>query len=198
MAFEDKKKLSRKPLSQKEVANLVAIKKHREQQKVIQFKKTNTFKFFNIFNVCCFFIYLELLFCFFGPINYQTHYSISVKIKTGNEINLKNERIISQINIVDASLKQYDLIIDDYVLPPKKFTAFQIGKDYIIQKELKAKICDLDKDYFIQSSSPILFLLLLIIFVSIISVIYNLNENIYSLCAVSLLNIIIMFSFLIL
>ena len=197
MAFEDKKKLSRKPLSQKEVANLVAIKIHREQQKVFQFKKTNTFKFFNFFNVCCFFIYLELLFCFFGPINYQTHYSISVKIKTGNEINLKNERIISQINIVDASLKQYDLIIDDYVLPPKKFTAFQIGKDYILQKELKAKICDLDKDYFIQSSSPILFLLLLIIFVSIISVIYNLNENIYSLSAVSLLNLIIMFSFLI-
>ena len=148
--------------------------------------------------ICCFFIYLELLFCFFGSINYQTHYSILVKIKTGNEINLKNERIISQINIVDASLKQYDLIIDDYVLPPKKFTAFQIGKDYILQKELKAKICDLDKDYFIQSSSPILFLLLLIIFVSIISVIYNLNENIYSLSAVSLLNIIIMFSFLIL
>ena len=83
-------------------------------------------------------------------------------------------------------------------MPPKKFTAFQIGKDYILQKELMAKICDLDKDYFIQSSSPILFLLLLIIFVSIISVIYNLNENIYSLSAVSLLNLIIMFSFLIL
>ena len=33
MAFEDKKKISRKPLSQKEVANLVAIKNGMHDQK---------------------------------------------------------------------------------------------------------------------------------------------------------------------
>ncbi len=196
MAFDEEKKPIRKPLNHKEVANLVAIKKYREQQKLSKFKKTNAFKFLNIFNVCCFFIYLELLFCFFGTTNYQTHYSVLVKIKSGNEINLKRERIILQINIVDANLKQYDLIIDDYISPPKKHSTFQIGKDYILQKELKAKLSDSDKDFDLQSASPILFLLLLIIFISILSVIYNLNENIYSLSGVFFLNIIVVFSIL--
>lgn len=198
MAFEENKRPTRIHLNAEEVAQLLAIKKARAAKKLAKYKKSTSYKVLNIFNICCFFVYWEILFCFIGPCHYQTHYAKVFSAKHGDEKNEAGKRIVSELDIVSVNDKHYKLYVNEFIETPEKFSRYQIGKDYILQKELKAILEGSDKSYGLQSASSFIFLAVFIIFISCISFFYDLNENSHSLTAVAILNVLTLLAFIML
>jgi hypothetical protein len=196
MTSGDRKRPARIPLTPEEVAAFVAMKKDRELKKLLRFKKSFAYKFLNIFNILCFFIYWELLFCFLGPCHYQTHYSQSVSVKLGDEVGVNGKKIVSEIKIKCVNGLDYKFSVNDFIERPGQKTSFQVGKDFLLQKELKVRLEGADSSFRLINASPILFLSCFVIFILIICVSYNLNENVYSLKAAAILNLITVLSFL--
>jgi hypothetical protein len=198
MVAAEKRRPHRIPLTQEEVAQLIVLKKLKEAKKLAKYKSTLQFKAFNIFNICCFFVYCEVLFCYVGPCNYQTHYGRNFGIKYGDDYNASGKRIISEIDIFGVDNTTHKLYVRDYIEPPQKFSSFQIGKDFILQKDLKAILNTSDESYGLNSASSIIFLAILLTVISVVSFFYNLNENSHSLTGVGILNAIIIVAFLLL
>jgi hypothetical protein len=196
MAHEERKRPPRIPLTPDEVAHLVALKKRRAAKNMAAFKHSAAYRFCNVFNICCFFIYWELLFCFMGPCHYQTHYSKSMRVKHGYKLDAAGKYIVSEVQIVGVNDEQYKLIVDDFIATPKRQSAYQIGKDYILQKNLRGILETSENSYRLQDASPLIFLSVFLIVVSCISFFYNLNEEPHSLSAVAIINGITMFAFL--
>lgn len=196
MAPEEKKRPPRIPLTPEEVAQLIALKKRKEARKLALFKQSRTYKALNIFNICCFFIYWEILFCFMGPCHYQTHYARSFGVKHGDERNEAGKRIVSEMDIVNLDGTRIKLYVRDFIEAPPRFSSYQIGKDFILQKDLKARILTSEASYGLQGASSIIFLSVFIIIISCISFFYNLNEISHSLTGVAILNGITVLAFI--
>jgi hypothetical protein len=194
MNTEGKKRPPRTPLSPEEVAELVLLKKIREHKKLEKFKKTRTYKVFNIFNVVCFFIYCELFFCFLGPCQYQMHYCKNVIVDYGDR-GEGAHRIISSVKLMGIHEKQYEFIVNDFIDPPPRFSAFEVGKDFLLQKEIKGSIATSDKQFRILRASPILFLSVFVAIFSFIFFFYNLNQNPHSLRAITCINAVTVLAF---
>ncbi|MGZ3921091.1 MAG: hypothetical protein ACXVNM_13280 [Bacteroidia bacterium] len=195
MNNEGKKRPPRTPLSPEEVAEIVILKKIREHKRIAKFRKTLTYKISNVFNIVCFFIYCELFFCFLGPCQYQIHYSKSVSIEYAHH-NTEMEWLISSVKLTSVNDKQYEFLVNDLVPPPPKFSAFEVGKDFILQKEIKGSISTSPKQFRIQRASPILFLSIFVAIFSFIFFFYNLNQNPHSLRAITCINAVTMLAFL--
>ncbi len=196
MKEEAKKRPPRIPLTPEEVAELVEIKKIRAFNKVQRFKRSFTYKFLNCFNVFCFFVFCELIISFYGPCHYQTHYSKNVLVTYGDKKNEAGKRKISDIVIIDVHDKNYKLIVNEFIETPAKYTTFKVGKDYLLQREIKAYVNTSGDYYRIQDASPILFLSVFLGIFSLIFFSYNLNQNVHSLGAISIINAITLMAFL--
>ena len=192
MTREPNRRPRRNPLTAEEVAHIVAHRRKHELVKLYRFKKSRTFKVLNVLVVCCIFVYLELLFCYFGPCHYQKHYSVNTYAHYGTGKMLTNNLVISDIDLVDVNGKWYKLVIDDNIQVPAQRIQFVIGKDFILQKELKGIMEYSDTTYRLFSASPVLFLCLLASFVSFFSFVMNLNENAYALAGLVTMNLLSM------
>ena len=95
---------------------------------------------------------------------------------------------INDIDIYNTDGDVYKLVINDCVAKPSKTFHFIIGKDFLLQKELKGFMAGYDKAYRLFSASPVLLLSSLAICISLFGFIMNLNENIYNLAGLSVLN----------
>lgn len=186
------------PLSPEEVAQLIAYKKIREARRLARFRRSGVYKLFNMFNIVCFFAYWEIVFCFLGPCNYQTHYSLSVRSHHGDEQNKEGRRITKELDIKGVNGRNYTFLVNDFIEKPVRFSGFTVGSDFLMGKELKGMFDDSGRFYYIYSSGSILFLSILLIVISITSFIYNLNEQAYSLNAITALNAIILTGILLL
>src|ERR1700748_568655 len=113
MAAEERKRPPRTPLSPEEVAQIVSLKKMRNAKKLATFKRSGLYKYCNIFNIICFFIYWELLLCFMGPCHYQTHYSKGMRIKRGDAINVAGRRIITKATVSGVNDEKYVFAVND-------------------------------------------------------------------------------------
>jgi hypothetical protein len=191
-------KRRRNPLSAEEVANIIAHKKSRELRKIEKFKSGRDYKIQNIFNVFCCCVYLELLFCFYGPANYITHYSLNVMARYGEDQRSDGRPIVSDIKITCVNGSKFTFMISDFIPIPSRWTSFRIGRDFLLQKELKGILEVSEKPYRIFSASSLLFLSALVLFVSFGAYFYNLNENAYSLMALTVLNALTMLGILLL
>ncbi len=196
MTRETNKRPRRIPRTSEEVKHFVNLRKRREHLALTQLKQSSLFKFLNIWNVLCLFIYLELIFCYFGPCHYQTHYSYQISARMGNEHQANGKTSISEMDIYALDGIIYTLVVNDFVQVPSRFTNFKVGKDFILQKPLKALINTSSKAFRIFSASPVLFLSVFLSFVCFVAYHYNLNENIYSLCGICSLNALTILSLL--
>lgn len=188
MADEPKKRPRRIPLSSEEVAHVIAVKRWREFKKLEKLKKSRLFKVLNIFNIACFFVYFELLFCLAGPCNYQVHYSYKTLAKYGDTYQKSGQPIISDINVYGVNGIIYNFVTDDFIKVPQKRIKFIIGKDFLLQKDLKGMFEGSETWYRLFSASPVLFLCLFVTVISLFAFTYNFNENAYSLNALTVLN----------
>lgn len=188
MAREPYKRPRRNPLTSEEVSNIIAFRKKKELVALRKLKKSRYFKIYNIFNIACIFIYLEILFCYFGPCHYQEHHSTNIMVHYGSAPAVAGKLFVSDIELKEASGKIYKFIIEECITAPDRNLSFIVGKDYLLQKELKGMLEDSDSTYRLFSASPVLLLCALFSFISFFGFIMNLNENAYTLGSLTTLN----------
>lgn len=188
MRPEPKKRPRRVPFTKEEVARLIAIKKRKEHIRLHTFKASLSYKLQNTFTIVCFFIFWELLFCFFGPVNYQKHYSYSFEAKLGHEYDKNLKPIVSELEFKCVGGQSFKLIVEEFKELPPKYTSFMIGSDFILHKPLKARYGNNQTSYRLFSASPLLLLILLSLITCIVGYTYNLNETAHSLMAMNVLN----------
>jgi len=193
VARESNKRPRRNPLTSEEVAHIIAHKKKRELIILRKLKSSLYYKVLNVFNVSCIFIYLELLFCYFGPCHYQKHYSEKTVVHYGPRNSENGRLFIGDLDVYDVQGKEYKFVVEECIPPPANRIHYIIGKDFLLQKELKGVLDNSEKVYRLFSASPVLFLCIFISFISFFGYILNLNENIFTLSGLSILNFLTLF-----
>jgi hypothetical protein len=192
MSPEPKKRPRRIPYTPEEVANIIAYKQRREQIRLDKFKKSATYKLQNVFNIFCFFVFWEIIFCFFGPASYQRHYAYKVEVQYGDRYDEKAHPVVSEINLYCVKGGIYKLVPDDFVEVPAKFAEFTIASDFLLHKNLKGSYGH-SASIRLFSASPVLLIIMLALVTSFVGYFYNLNQNSYSLMAITVLNAISLF-----
>jgi hypothetical protein len=195
MNFESKKRPPRTPLTAEELSDFLYLRKVREHKKLIRFKKSFIYKFSNIINIVAFFIYCELICCFFGPASYQTHYIQQFWIEYGETLPGRPDRIIDAITIKGVNNKMYKVVVKDYVAIPKRYSSFEVGSDFLLRKEIKSRLNVNGAIYKLEKASPILFLSVLVGIFSLIVFFFDLNQNPHSLGAITCINILTVIAF---
>ncbi len=190
-----KKREPRISLSPEQVAQLKKIKRNKEVKAITNFKKTIGYKWLNIICILSFVIYIEFILCYIGPCNYSVFEINNVNINYSGKINSKQQPQISTLNVTDRQNNITTLVIDDFIEIPEVGSKFNIGKDFIFGKPIKANIQGYDTSFRIQRFSPILFLSCFLSVLCIILYSYNLNHQSYSLIALSLINSIAVLAF---
>ena len=133
---EPNKRPRRNPLTSEEVSNIIAHNRKRELVKLYKLKKSKLYKLLNVFNITCIFLYLEILFCYFGPCHYQKHYSEKTLVHYGAGISVnKKGYFISDIDVFDVQGKVYKFIVEDCIDAPGNTIEFIIGKDFSSSKK---------------------------------------------------------------
>ncbi len=188
MSAEPRRRPRRIPFTPEEVANIIAVKKRKELLQLIHFKRSKGFKLQNVFNVCCFFIYWEVLICFFGPSNYDQYAYTRVETKYGNHYSPEGKAIVESVELKGADGNNYRLMIQDFVDLPAESGSFVVAHDFLLHKKLKASYAGISEFYRLYEASPILIIVLLALVTSSVAYFYNLNENPGSLTAVTFLN----------
>lgn len=196
MAPENNRRPKRTPLTKEELASVIAYKKRQELHKKIKFKKSFAYRFFNLFNVLCFFTFIELLFCFFVCGNYKEHLVVSATARFGDEHTTGGQFKVEELHITDELENKFDLTVNDFIQLPEKNSQLLIGRDFILQKELTAKFETSESNYMLYSSGPYILLSLFSLIVTFIVYSSNYNETAYSLRALSILNGMILVSIL--
>lgn len=190
------KRPPRTPLTPDEVAELVYLKKVREQKKLQRFKKSSLYKAFNVVNILCFFIYCEMICCFIGPVSYQSHYSKQVLIEYGEVRSDRTQRVIEAVTLNCVNNERFLFDVDDFITPPDRFSEFEIGSDFLLGKEIKGRINTDGEIYSLVKASPILFLSIFVGILSLILFFFDLNENVHSLSAITAINLLTVLAFI--
>ncbi len=193
----NKKRPPRIPFTPEEVSDFVKLKKYKERAKIEKFKRTKIYKVLNAFNVISIIIYTEIIFAFLGSCNFSGHY---VQSSTGyfGEETKGGKRTNSAALLKMINGKEYDISIHDTCTLPANFSKVFVGKDWLLQKEVKVRFEMGDKDRFIKRSFPLLFISILWGFVTFAIFGYNLNQIKYSLCVISFINAFSLVCFLLL
>lgn len=188
MASEPFKRPRRNPLTSEEVALIIAHKKKKEFIELRALKKTKFFKYLNLFNILSLFIYLELLFCFFGPCHYETHSTTSMVTHFGKASFVAGKPFISSLDLYEQGGFIYKFMIENNLPLQAQKIQFVIGKDFLLQKELKGCLGSSDEAYRLFAASPLLLLCGFMTFFSVFAVALDLNERAHSLLGLSTLN----------
>lgn len=196
MMREPNKRPRRNPMTSEEVSQIIAYKRKRELVILQKLKKSRAFKVQNIFNVACIFIYLEIIFCYFGPCHYSEHSAWKTVPHYGPGNSMNGKLYISDLDVFSAEGKVYKFVVNDCVEFPSKAMKFIIGKDFLIQKELKAVVEYSGSTYRLFAASPVLFLCAFASFISFFGFVMNLNENEYTLGGLTALNLLALFAIL--
>lgn len=197
MPAESNKRPPRQPLSPEEVQEIIKIKKLKQQIKIEKFKQTRSYKYLNVFNVICITVYTEIIFAFLYSCAFQTYTIDSIATYYGESI-IGNKRELSSIVFKTTTGKEYDVGVRDTVVLPKVNEKLSVGRDWILQKEIKVKWQGSGKAYYIKRSFPLLFISILLGIVSFVLFGYNLNQNSYSLNVISFINTLSILSFFLL
>lgn len=188
MALEQNKRPKRVPLTNEEVANVIAYKKRRDIIRRLKLKNSLPYKIQNIYNVASFFVCCEIIICFLFPTNYEPHFSTHMRVQYSDVYNENGKPVVSKITARDTEGREFDIMINDYIETPPNESFFFIAKDYLIQKDLKGRFPHSDHNYSLYTVGPVLLLCSFVIIVSLIIYINNLNETAYSLTALTVLN----------
>ena len=183
---------TRQPRSQftpDELARIIAFKQHKAEQRTKRFKASPLFKGLNLFNVFCFFIYWELLFCFIGPT-----FPVQVEIKHIN-FNFENpveapaKSLLTHVNVETTEGYVFHASINDSVLIGMKAPeTIYLLKDFILQKPLKANFTVFEGEFFIKEANSVVFLSVFLVLINCIAFAFNLHEHPHSLTGISAVN----------
>jgi hypothetical protein len=176
------------PLTPEEVAGVIEFKKRRDHIRLIKLKKSWRYKAQNVFNIICFFIFCELVFCYWGPSRATEYEATAVRAAYGADAKGDGTPIVGEIEFETAKGKHYKLLVNDYVQLPEKGTIFQICEDFLLRKDLKGTFEGAERKYRVFAASPVLFLCVFTSFIMLVGICYNLNENEHSLLGLTTVN----------
>ncbi len=194
MSFVPGKKTRRTPLHPDQVKEIILRKKKREYFLIQKFKKTKRYKALNIFNILCVLVYSEIIFCIYGPARYENLICEKVSANYGPYVNGK--ATIRNLLVYTNDGKTYLLSVDEYIQLPRPNTVFYLGKDYLLNKEIKAMVSTSSKEYRLRNDEPLIFLGIFVTLITMFVFYHNMNMINYSLTAVSIFNGLIMLYFI--
>lgn len=185
---EQHKRPRRTPLTREEVQAVIAFKRRKELQQIQTLKKSLSYKIRNVFLVLCFFIFCEVLFCFFGPCKHQTHYTQRVSATYAPVYQKGKGQLMSQLDVICVNGTMFSLMVDDFIKSPPKYTQLDVGSDFIMNCELKAKTSDSENYYRLFRASPVLLLCAFCSFILLMGMYHNLNLSDYTLWGLTVLS----------
>lgn len=196
MMREPNKRPRRIIFSSEELSHMIAYRKHRERLLILKFKKTISYKALNSFNICCIFIFLEVISCYFGPSDNYKHYSWNTAANYGRVYKADGTPIVSEIEVYGVNGMVYRLVVDDFIEIPERRICFIVGKDFLLRKNLKAALETNGVFYRLFSASPVLFLCLFVAFINFAFFLFDLNESLYPLGGLVFINAFTVFGIL--
>lgn len=189
MVSQTNKRPPRQPLSPEEVQEIVKLKKLRQLVKTEKFKQTSQYKYLNLFNICCVIIYTEIIIAFLAVANFSLMEVNSVTPYYGDD-RIGGKRVVTSLVVKASNGTDYDVSVNDTCTIPPVIKEMEVGKDWILQKEIKVKMCERENDFIIKRSFPLLVISLLLVIVTFVLFTYNLNQSSYSLNVISFINLI--------
>jgi hypothetical protein len=187
MPAEGKSRIPRSPKTAEEVAELVLLKKLREYNRVEKFKTTPFYKICNLFNVIAFFLYVEIIVCFMGPCTYENHYCTKVKAEYGDR-RKGREKILEDVILTGIDGRKFEFVVRKEIEPPPNYSAFFVGKDFLLHRELKGGFTGSSGIYRIYSSGSMIFLACFVGVISFILFLFNMNMHPHSLRSLTIIN----------
>jgi hypothetical protein len=183
----DTNKQTRQASSADKIQQVLAFKKQKQIRQIIRLKNTKYYRVLNAFCVVSVLIYSELVFCMFGPARYYE--SICVKAVADEYRGLEGKkRKIHFMSVYTPDEKQYKFMVDEAIQLPLPNSVCYIGKDFLLNKEIKIMISTSTSEYRLWRVIPLVILGLIVTLVTILVFVHNMNQVKYSLIAVSVLN----------
>lgn len=187
MPLEGNKKSSRVPLTPDQIKEVIAFKKQKEFKQIEKLKKTKKYKILNVFNILCVIVYCEIIFCMYGPANYQTAICKKASVEEFGDI-INGKRSVNFMSVWDQNNTHYKFYVGEYIQLPKPNSVFYVGKDYFLQKEIKVLISTSISEYRLWRVIPLVFLGIFVTLITMLVFAHNMNMINYSLIAVSCMN----------
>ncbi len=196
MPLEGNKKQGRVPLTSDQLKEIIAFKKLKHYKQVQKLKGTRRYKILNVFNIICILVYCELIFCMFGPAIYSPHKVIKANAdEYGKFVNKKRE--MSFMSVWDENDTRYKFYVGESIQTPLPNSVFYVGKDFLLQKEIKVMVHTSLSEYRLWRVVPLIFLGVFVSVITLLVYMQNMNMVNYSLIAISVLNALNLFYFIV-
>ncbi len=179
---------TRRALTREEIARLLEIKRYKEQQKRLKFKKTGTYKWLNVFVLLCVFVLAEVLMVYVGPVRYEADTIEHTYANYGSHW-WDSKPVISSVEIQTHNHGTIELVTQTMVRVPEKGETVYIGYDYLLSKPIKGSWDLSGQTYRLFRASPILLIAALCLLITFTGYFNHLNEMPYSLNGLALLNL---------
>jgi len=187
----------RVPPDHEEIARRLAFRERLRNRKIQSFKSSKFFSVLNTLNVCCFFIYWELIFCFFSVCNFKEIVPERMDIKYRARTDSRGFKYIRDINVLWYGGKSDKIIVEDFIpVHESQNLSLRTGRDFILFKDLKVKLGDGNATYRLGHASPILFLCFMFIVVNSIGYYFNLNQQVNTLPGLTFFNLLVVLAIL--
>jgi len=187
MTFEGNKKQPRVPLTPEQLKDVITFKRNKQIRQIEKLKKTTHYKILNIFNIICIIVYCEMVFCMYGPAIYTKDICTKANIDE-YERDAAPARVIRFMSIWGESGNHYQMFVGENIQLPKPNSVFYVGRDFILQKEVKLMVSTSEAEYRLWRVIPLVFLGILVTIITFLVFAHNMNLMNYSLIAVSLMN----------
>ncbi len=196
MTFEGNKKQSRVPLTPEQLKDVITFKRNKQTKQIEKLKKTRRYKVLNIFNIISIIIYCEIVFCMYGPANYTKDVCTKANIDEYMR-DVGPERVIRFMSVWGKNDAHYQFYVGENIQLPKPNSDFYVGKDFLLQKEVKVMVSTSVSEYRLWRVIPLIFLGISVTLITFLVFAHNMNLVNYSLIAVSLMNAINLLYFIV-
>lgn len=190
------RKQNRQVNSPEKIQEILAYKRRKQIRQIIKLKNTGYYRVLNAFCILCVIVYCELIFCMYGPARY--HEERCFKAVADEYRGMKGKRrIIHFMSVYTENDKHYKFMADEAIQLPLPQSVFYIGKDYLLNKEIKIMVSTSASEFRLWRVVPLVFLGFVVTLVTLLVFVYNMNLVNYSLIAVSVLNAINLLYFIV-
>lgn len=196
MPLEGNKKQGRVPLTSDQIKEIIAFKRLKHYKQVQKLKGTRRYKVLNVFNIISILVYCELIFCMFGPAIYTPHKVTKANADEYGKF-VDKKRVVSFMSVWDENDTRYKFYVGESIQTPLPNSVFYVGKDFLLQKEIKVMVHTSLSEYRLWRVVPLIFLGIFVSIITLLVYMQNMNMVNYSLIAISVLNAINLFYFIV-
>jgi hypothetical protein len=140
MPEEQPRRKQRIPLSPEELYYFIKLKKLKEVKKLEQFKATSFYKIINSLNVILVGVVTYCVLSIIVLNTWQETLIFNYSTGFGDLVPENNQFTISEIHLQTMSGNEFTIKTDYLFKEPKKYQPVFLGKDYVFNKMLKAKL----------------------------------------------------------